>query len=84
MDKLVDTKLHGDWVKDKAERLVQIALLCLQEKHEQRPPMSKVVIMLMEESYGLNVPIAPSWISGGNGNLLYPVFSSSSFSVSPK
>ncbi|KAH7656280.1 Non-specific serine/threonine protein kinase protein [Dioscorea alata] len=46
LDNIVDPKLRNNYVKEEVESLIQIALLCTQDKPEHRPKMSEVVRML--------------------------------------
>ncbi|PWA77289.1 Concanavalin A-like lectin/glucanase, subgroup [Artemisia annua] len=46
---LVDANLEGDYINDKVEKLIQIALLCTQAIPLDRPKMSDVVRMLEGE-----------------------------------
>ena len=45
----MDANLEGDYVNDKVEKLIQIALLCTQAIPLDRPKMSDVVRMLEGE-----------------------------------
>ncbi|KAJ7946997.1 Receptor-like kinase [Quillaja saponaria] len=49
---LVDSNLHGDYVEEEVEQLIQVALLCTQGSPMERPKMSEVVRML-EGDHGL-------------------------------
>ncbi|PRQ43118.1 putative protein kinase RLK-Pelle-SD-2b family [Rosa chinensis] len=45
---VIDLRLHHDFNKKKLERLMKVALLCVQEDRSARPAMSKVVELLLE------------------------------------
>ncbi|PRQ43112.1 putative protein kinase RLK-Pelle-SD-2b family [Rosa chinensis] len=45
---VIDPRLHHDFNKKKLERLMKVALLCVQEDRSARPAMSKVVELLLE------------------------------------
>lgn len=46
LETLVDPDLHGEYVEDQVEQLIQVALLCTQGSPMERPKMSEVVRML--------------------------------------
>ncbi|KAL6654606.1 hypothetical protein ACP70R_008071 [Stipagrostis hirtigluma subsp. patula] len=56
---LVDPLLHGEPRMNEILRCIQIALLCVQEKQEDRPTMSDVLIMLKCEAITLAAPRPP-------------------------
>ncbi|XP_060667217.1 BRASSINOSTEROID INSENSITIVE 1-associated receptor kinase 1-like, partial [Ziziphus jujuba] len=58
VETLVDSDLHGNYIDDEVEQLIQLALLCTQGSPAERPKMSEVVRML--EGDGL----AERWESG--------------------
>ena len=46
LETLVDSDLHGNYVDEEVEQLIQVALLCTQGTPMERPKMSEVVRML--------------------------------------
>ncbi|KAK4757525.1 hypothetical protein SAY87_018826 [Trapa incisa] len=46
LETLVDDDLHGNYIDDEVEQLIQVALLCTQSNPMERPKMSEVVRML--------------------------------------
>ncbi|KAH7518549.1 hypothetical protein FEM48_Zijuj09G0183300 [Ziziphus jujuba var. spinosa] len=46
VETLVDSDLHGNYIDDEVEQLIQLALLCTQGSPAERPKMSEVVRML--------------------------------------
>ena len=46
METLVDVDLEVNGVNDNVEKMIQIALLCTQERAMERPSMSEVIRML--------------------------------------
>ncbi|KAI5448469.1 BRASSINOSTEROID INSENSITIVE 1-associated receptor kinase 1 [Lathyrus oleraceus] len=46
LETLVDAELRGNYDFNEVEQLIQVALLCTQESHVERPKMSEVVRML--------------------------------------
>ncbi|XP_050367391.1 cysteine-rich receptor-like protein kinase 25 [Argentina anserina] len=49
-------------------RYIHIGLLCVQEKANDRPTMSSVLLMLKSESISLTKPERPAFITGGSSN----------------
>ncbi|CAB4315016.1 unnamed protein product [Prunus armeniaca] len=48
LDEVLDPRLVGELDKKKLERLMEVALLCVQDDRSARPAMSKVVELLLE------------------------------------
>ena len=49
-------------------RCIQVGLLCVQERAEDRPTMASVVLMLSSESASLPQPKLPGFCMGWNPN----------------
>lgn len=60
---LVDSTLADSWPSSEVLRYVQLGLLCVQERAEDRPPMSDVVSMIHNETMTLPDPKEPSLLS---------------------
>ncbi|XP_074307614.1 receptor-like serine/threonine-protein kinase SD1-8 isoform X2 [Silene latifolia] len=56
---LLDKSMGETYSIDEALRCLQVGLLCVQEKPEDRPTMGSVVLMLSSESMSLPQPIFP-------------------------
>ncbi|MCO5607383.1 hypothetical protein L7F22_061579 [Adiantum nelumboides] len=61
VQELVDPQLRDNCIKEEVFRVMRVALLCLQEREEGRPRMSRVVTLLSERSYKFDLPIKPPW-----------------------
>ncbi|KAL6142177.1 hypothetical protein ACLB2K_060460 [Fragaria x ananassa] len=48
LKEVIDPRLHHNFNRNKLERLMKVALLCVQEDRSARPAMSKVVELLLE------------------------------------
>lgn len=46
LETLVDADMHGNYINEEVEELIQVALLCTQGTAMERPKMSEVVRML--------------------------------------
>ncbi|KAJ9566305.1 hypothetical protein OSB04_002271 [Centaurea solstitialis] len=62
--KLVDESVRGKFFEDEALRCIQIGLLCVQEQKEDRPCMSKVLLMLNSEIAQPPQPKYPGFFIG--------------------
>ena len=60
---LVDDILDGSFSKDEVLRCIQVALLSVQQRTEERPTMSTVVFMLSNENVELPQPKEPGFVS---------------------
>ncbi|KAL3519603.1 hypothetical protein ACH5RR_017752 [Cinchona calisaya] len=60
---LVDEILHGSFSENEVIRCIQVALLCVQHRPEERPTMSAVVFMLSNENVELPQPKEPGFAS---------------------
>nr|GEV94670.1 receptor-like serine/threonine-protein kinase SD1-8 [Tanacetum cinerariifolium] len=68
---LVDESLGTDYSEDEVLRCIQIGLLCVQEQPEDRPSMSKVLLMLSGETVQLLQPNYPGFYIGRRDNEAY-------------
>ncbi|KAL5730897.1 non-specific serine/threonine protein kinase [Ranunculus cassubicifolius] len=59
---LVDPTLGENYSADEILRCIHIGLLCVQDKADDRPTMSNVVLMLTSYSHTLGTPAAPTFI----------------------
>ncbi|PPS18389.1 hypothetical protein GOBAR_AA02190 [Gossypium barbadense] len=53
---VMDSALRDSYVSNEVARCIHIALLCVQQDPEARPPMAKVVLMLSSSSVTLPLP----------------------------
>lgn len=58
---MVDFTIHETVLEDEATRYTQLGLLCVQEIPEDRPEMSDVISMIMQESTDLPTPRQPAF-----------------------
>ncbi|GKC97043.1 receptor-like serine/threonine-protein kinase SD1-8 [Tanacetum coccineum] len=65
---LVDESLGEKFSEDEVLRCIQIGLLCVQEQPEDRPSMSKVLLMLSSETSQLPQPKYPGFFIGKRDN----------------
>ncbi|KAI3680610.1 hypothetical protein L6452_35383 [Arctium lappa] len=61
---LVDESVGAKFLEDEALRCIQIGLLCVQEQKEDRPCMSKILLMLNSETSQLSQPKYPGFFIG--------------------
>ena len=61
---LIDLTIVHTCPISEALRLIQIALLCVQEDPNERPTMSKVILMLSSEEINLPQPLKPPFSVG--------------------
>ncbi|KAK9056357.1 hypothetical protein SSX86_027447 [Deinandra increscens subsp. villosa] len=61
---LLDETIGAEFSKDEALRCIQIGLLCVQEHAEDRPNMSKVLLMLSSDVLNLPQPKYPGFSLG--------------------
>ncbi|KAF8030069.1 hypothetical protein BT93_E2481 [Corymbia citriodora subsp. variegata] len=74
---LVDKQMEDSFPMSEVVRCIQIGLLCVQQRPEQRPTMSSVLLMLDSESASLPLPKQPGFytervndhIDGGTNEL---------------
>ncbi|CAL5412088.1 unnamed protein product [Camellia sinensis] len=59
--KLMDKELEGSFSAKEVVRCIQVGLLCVQQRPEDRPTMSSVVFMLSNESAELSQPKEPGF-----------------------
>eukprot|EP00253_Pinus_taeda_P032257 PITA_32257 len=59
---IVDPLLEGQYSREQALRVITIALQCTQGSWTQRPAMSKVVLMLTDNSESTGQPTRPAFI----------------------
>ncbi|KAL3519602.1 hypothetical protein ACH5RR_017751 [Cinchona calisaya] len=60
---LVDEMLDGSFSVNEVMRCIQVALLCVQQRTEERPLMSTVVFMLSNENVELPQPKEPGFVT---------------------
>nr|GEY37618.1 receptor-like serine/threonine-protein kinase SD1-8 [Tanacetum cinerariifolium] len=65
---LVDESLGEKFSEDEVLRCIQIGLLCVQEQPDDRPSMSKVLLMLSSETIQLPQPKYPGFFIGKRDN----------------
>ncbi|XP_071726499.1 receptor-like serine/threonine-protein kinase SD1-8 [Rutidosis leptorrhynchoides] len=58
---VLDESVRDKYSKDEVLRCIQIGLLCVQEQPEDRPSMSKVLVMLSSETMQLPQPTYPGF-----------------------
>ncbi|GJY80855.1 receptor-like serine/threonine-protein kinase SD1-8 [Tanacetum coccineum] len=68
---LFDESLRPDYSENEVLRCIQIGLLCVQEQREDRPSMSKVLLMLSGETVQLPQPKYPGFYIGRRDNGTY-------------
>lgn len=61
--KFVDSTMQGCCSMDEAARCIQLGLLCVQERANDRPAMSEIVTALSNESFVLQLPKEPAFFS---------------------
>ncbi|XP_028798401.1 receptor-like serine/threonine-protein kinase SD1-7 [Neltuma alba] len=65
---LIDPSIAGSYSPSEVLRCVQVGLLCVQERAEDRPTMSTVVLMLSSETVLMPQPKSPGFCVGRNPN----------------
>lgn len=63
---LIDQSLGDLYSPSEVMRCIQVGLLCVQERAEDRPTMSSVVLMLSSETATLPQPKQPGFCLGRN------------------
>ncbi|KAK9706589.1 hypothetical protein RND81_07G137400 [Saponaria officinalis] len=63
---LVDKSIGEEYSIHEVLRCLQVGLLCVQERPEDRPTMGSVVLMLSSESTSLALPKLPGFCTGWN------------------
>lgn len=66
MLELVDPAMRDSYSPYEVARCLQVGLLCVQERAEDRPSMSAVVLMLSSENASLAQPKQPGFCLGRN------------------
>ncbi|KAI3710379.1 hypothetical protein L2E82_40159 [Cichorium intybus] len=61
---LLDESVGAEFSKDEALRCIQVGLLCVQEHAEDRPTMSKVLLMLSSDTIKPSQPKSPGFCLG--------------------
>ncbi|KAK9064217.1 hypothetical protein SSX86_015597 [Deinandra increscens subsp. villosa] len=61
---LIDESIRAEFSKDEVLRSIHIGLLCVQENAEDRPNMSKVLLMLSSDVINLPQPKYPGFVVG--------------------
>lgn len=60
----MDTSFKDSCVKSQVQRCIQVGLLCVQKRLEDRPSMSTVVFMLGNDEAKLPQPKQPGFFTG--------------------
>ncbi|XP_068641360.1 cysteine-rich receptor-like protein kinase 2 isoform X2 [Aristolochia californica] len=94
MEDLIDSNLllhnyqNSEAIKEEILRVVHVALLCTQENHALRPPMSRVLLMLQRKEKELPPPTNPPFVDERTMELNdtsdappRPLYNSTSYSV---
>ncbi|KAK7400460.1 hypothetical protein VNO78_11668 [Psophocarpus tetragonolobus] len=63
---LIDSSIDNSYSPSEVHRCVQIGLLCVQERAEDRPTMSSVVLMLSSDTASMSQPKNPGFCLGRN------------------
>ncbi|XP_052114851.1 receptor-like serine/threonine-protein kinase SD1-8 isoform X1 [Arachis duranensis] len=63
---LIDSSIDNSYSSSEVLRCVQVGLLCVQERAEDRPTMSSVVLMLSSETASMPQPKNPGFCLGRN------------------
>ncbi|KAK7362978.1 hypothetical protein VNO77_05103 [Canavalia gladiata] len=63
---LVDSSINNSYSPSEAHRCIQVGLLCVQERAEDRPTMSSVVLMLSSDTASIPQPKNPGFCLGRN------------------
>ncbi|KAL4349353.1 hypothetical protein AHAS_Ahas10G0033500 [Arachis hypogaea] len=71
---LIDPSIGNSYAESKVMRCIHISLLCVQERAEDRPTMSSVILMLSSEAPSMPKPKIPGFSARTN----YPEIDSSS------
>ncbi|KAK2436967.1 G-type lectin S-receptor serine/threonine-protein kinase [Trifolium repens] len=64
--KLIDSSIDNSYSPSEVFRCIQVGLLCVQERAEDRPTMSSVVLMLSSETATVAEPKNPGFCLGSN------------------
>ncbi|KAI3716914.1 hypothetical protein L1987_68142 [Smallanthus sonchifolius] len=65
---LIDESIGAKFLQDEVLRCIQIGLLCVREQAEDRPNMSKVLLMLSSDTINLPQPKYPGFGLGKRGS----------------
>lgn len=63
---LIDSSIGNSYSPSEVLRCIQVGLLCVQERAEDRPTMSSVVLMLSSENATMPQPKNPGFCLGRN------------------
>lgn len=63
---LIDSSIDNSYSQSEVLRCIQVGLLCVQERAEDRPTMSSVVLMLSSETATITQPKNPGFCLGSN------------------
>ena len=63
---LIDSSVGNSYPASEVLRCIQVGLLCVQERAEDRPTMSSVVLMLSSETATMPQPKNPGFCLGRN------------------
>ncbi len=63
---LIDSSINNSYSPSEVLRCIQVGLLCVQERAEDRPTMSTVVLMLSSETATMTQPKNPGFCLGRN------------------
>ena len=61
---LLDAQIEKSSSVNEVTRCIHVALLCVQQKVEDRPTMSTVLLMLSNENYLMPQPKEPGFVTG--------------------
>lgn len=61
---LLDAQIEKSSSVNEVTRCIQVALLCVQQRVDDRPTMSTVLLMLSNENYLMPQPKEPGFITG--------------------
>jgi len=63
---LSDSSIDTSYSASEVHRCIQVGLLCVQERAEDRPTMSSVVLMLSSDTASMSQPKNPGFCLGRN------------------
>jgi hypothetical protein len=63
---LIDSSIANSYSPSEVFRCIQVGLLCVQERAEDRPTMASVVLMLSSETATIAQPKNPGFCLGSN------------------
>lgn len=63
---LIDPSIDNSYSESEVLRCIQVGLLCVQERAEDRPTMASVVLMLSSDTASMSQPKNPGFCLGRN------------------